>query len=323
MDLPYGARRQIVQFSVMRSQMRYRVKRRPILINAENRLIPAPVGEPKHSSQVTKRVIAEQLKLFESAGSLRVDTTEDNDTKVKGMKYYSKVAFDYIVEKKEATYQEITQEILKRYFDGVKDKTNKDDARDIRVARNVERRVYEVLNVMAAANIVSKDNKTVRFIGASVNARLQIREMNANAMKRREEVTRKKTELRNLVCQMASYRNLLERNRAAERIHGRPQSETTIPVPNIIVTTDRFTNVDVGITDDKTEYLFQFDRPFQVYDDIDLMKRLGLACGMENDLITLENIEKIKSYVPEALRPDIDQIVNTNHWPFEAFKTSR
>ncbi|KAK0393776.1 hypothetical protein QR680_000396 [Steinernema hermaphroditum] len=72
--------------------------------------------------------------------------------------------------KKEATYQEITQEILKRYFDGLKDKTKKDDARDIRVARNVERRVYEVLNVMAAANIVSKDNKTVRFIGASVNA---------------------------------------------------------------------------------------------------------------------------------------------------------
>ncbi|KAK0393774.1 hypothetical protein QR680_000396 [Steinernema hermaphroditum] len=62
---------------------------------------------------------------------------------------------------------------------------------------------------------------------------------------------------------------------------------------------------------------------FQVYDDIDLMKRLGLVCGMEKDLITLENIEKIKSCVPEALRPDIDQIVNTNHRPFEAFKTPR
>ncbi|KAK0407539.1 hypothetical protein QR680_019252 [Steinernema hermaphroditum] len=320
MDQQLSAKR-IVQLNVLRGQMAHTEKPKAVVVNANSRLVPASAMGPSRTRLIAKRVLGEEVKVFQNAGSIRTDTSVNGDAKLKGLKYFSKVVLKLLEEKKEATYSEISQELVKIHFDGMPDLKN---GEDLRTARNIERRAYDALNVLIAADLISRDNKTLRFIGnPSVNSEKEVRKLSENLIKRREEVNRKKEELRNLVCQMVSYKTLVERNRALEHVYGRPRSGSIIHSPTIFITTNKYTNVDVAVAEDKSEYLFQFDGPFELHDDVDLMKRIGLARGMENEHVSLENIEKIKSYVPEALRPFINEIVNTNQWPGEAFQAKR
>ncbi len=59
----------------------------------------------------------------------------------------------------------------------------------------------------------------------------------------------------------------------------------------------------------RTEYLFNFDQPFEIHDDIEVLKRLGLAHGLERAEVTAEQRPKVKGYLPPALRDYVDQIL--------------
>ena len=59
----------------------------------------------------------------------------------------------------------------------------------------------------------------------------------------------------------------------------------------------------------RTEYLFNFDQPFEIHDDIEVLKRLGLAHGLERAEVSKENRPKVRSCLPPALRDYVDQIL--------------
>ena len=59
----------------------------------------------------------------------------------------------------------------------------------------------------------------------------------------------------------------------------------------------------------RSEYWFNFDRPFEIHDDIEVLKRLGLAYGIERDEVPAEHVPHIKACLPPALRDYVDQIV--------------
>uniref|UniRef100_A0A915PMP4 Transcription factor DP C-terminal domain-containing protein n=1 Tax=Setaria digitata TaxID=48799 RepID=A0A915PMP4_9BILA len=60
----------------------------------------------------------------------------------------------------------------------------------------------------------------------------------------------------------------------------------------------------------RTEYLFNFDQPFEIHDDIEVLKRLGLAYGLDRGEVTDADRNKIKSYLPLSLRDYVDQIID-------------
>lgn len=59
----------------------------------------------------------------------------------------------------------------------------------------------------------------------------------------------------------------------------------------------------------RTEYWFNFDRPFEIHDDIEVLKRLGLAYGLDSGMVAPENVTHVKSCLPPALRDYVDQII--------------
>jgi hypothetical protein len=56
------------------------------------------------------------------------------------------------------------------------------------------------------------------------------------------------------------------------------------------------------------EYLFNFDGTFEIHDDIEVLKRMGLALGLDKGECTDENIAQAKRILPKALEDYVDQI---------------
>lgn len=51
------------------------------------------------------------------------------------------------------------------------------------------------------------------------------------------------------------------------------------------------------------EYLFNFDNTFEIHDDMEVLKRMGMACGLESGSCSAEDLKTARSLVPKALEP--------------------
>lgn len=49
------------------------------------------------------------------------------------------------------------------------------------------------------------------------------------------------------------------------------------------------------------EYLFNFDNMFEIHDDIEVLKRMGMAFGLESGKCTPENLKIAQTLIPKAL----------------------
>ena len=49
------------------------------------------------------------------------------------------------------------------------------------------------------------------------------------------------------------------------------------------------------------EYLFNFDNTFEIHDDIEVLKRMGMAFGLEKGQCTHGDLERARCMVPKAL----------------------
>lgn len=175
--------------------------------------------------------------------------------------------------------------------------------------KNIRRRVYDALNVLMAMNIISKEKKEIKWIGLPTNAAQECVELELEREKKMQRINLKKQQLRDLLLQQIAFKNLVERNAAAGAI---PASNALISLPFIIVNTDKKTVIDCSISNDKTEYLFNFDNTFEIHDDIEVLKRMGLAFHLENmeaQSIERAHVEKARSILPEALRSELDEMM--------------
>lgn len=67
------------------------------------------------------------------------------------------------------------------------------------------------------------------------------------------------------------------------------------------------------------EYLFKFDNTFEIHDDIEVLKRMGMALGLEKGSCTPENIARATKLVPKVLEPYVigkclNCAFNVVHW---------
>ena len=70
--------------------------------------------------------------------------------------------------------------------------------------------------------------------------------------------------------QQIAFKNLVERNKEREKREGPPPPNSAIQLPFIIVNTSKKTVIDCSISNDKMEYLFNFDDTFEIHDDMEV-----------------------------------------------------
>lgn len=176
--------------------------------------------------------------------------------------------------------------------------------------KNIRRRVYDALNVLMAINIISKEKKEIKWIGLPTNAAHECSELEKERAKRLERIKKKKTQLQDLIMRQIAFKNLIDRNQEEEN----PDPNSIIKLPFIIVNTDKNTIIDCSIASDKSEYLFKFGSTFEIHDDFEVLKRMGLTYHLENGKpLKHSDYERAQLFLPEALRPELDEMIKEKH----------
>lgn len=50
----------------------------------------------------------------------------------------------------------------------------------------------------------------------------------------------------------------------------------------------------------RSEYVFHFDQPFAIHDDLDVLKKMGMAFGLELGTCSAEDLQRAKALLPKA-----------------------
>ncbi|KAH9490289.1 Transcription factor Dp-2 [Bulinus truncatus] len=234
----------------------------------------------------------------------------------KGLRHFSMKVCEKVQTKGVTSYNEVADELVGE-FSEPQNMLSPADAVTPYDQKNIRRRVYDALNVLMAMNIISKEKKEIRWIGLPTNSAQECQHLEMEKQKRIERIKHKTQQLQELILQQIAFKNLVQRNRDLERTQGPPAPNSAIQLPFIIVNTSKKTVIDCSISNDKYEYLFKFDNTFEIHDDIEVLKRMGMAFGLERGQCTTQDLARASKMVPKSLEPYVLEMAN-NSTPFQS-----
>ncbi|XP_064794169.1 transcription factor Dp-2 isoform X2 [Oncorhynchus masou masou] len=220
------------------------------------------------------------------------------DKNGKGLRHFSMKVCEKVQKKGTTSYNEVADELVAEFTHS----TNVMATDSVYDQKNIRRRVYDALNVLMAMNIISKEKKEIRWIGLPTNSAQECQNLEVEKQKRLKRIRQKRTQLEELILQQIAFKNLVQRNKVSETSSlAPPPSGSVIQLPFIILNTDVRTVIDCSISSDKCEYLFNFDNTFEIHDDIEILKRMGMSLGLESGKCTADNLIVAKSLIPRSL----------------------
>ncbi|XP_062603640.1 transcription factor Dp-1-like isoform X1 [Saccostrea cucullata] len=225
----------------------------------------------------------------------------------KGLRHFSMKVCEKVQRKGVTSYNEVADELVTEFSDPRNLASPSDQAYD---QKNIRRRVYDALNVLMAMNIISKEKKEIKWIGLPTNSAQECQNLEIEKQKRLERIKHKTQQLQELILQQIAFKNLVQRNRELGKTQGPPPQNSAIQLPFIIVNTSKKTVIDCSISNDKYEYLFNFDNTFEIHDDIEVLKRMGMALNLEKGQCTTQDVNKAVKMVPKALEPYVIDLAN-------------
>ncbi|XP_011151845.1 transcription factor Dp-1 isoform X3 [Harpegnathos saltator] len=225
----------------------------------------------------------------------------------KGLRHFSMKVCEKVKKKGTTSYNEVADELVGEFTNPAHINSLTDQQYD---QKNIRRRVYDALNVLMAMNIISKEKKEIRWLGLPTNSLQECAALEKDKKKKIDRIKAKTQQLHQLILSHISFKNLVERNRSNESVRGSPKPNSAIQLPFLIVNTSKKTVIDCSISNDKTEYLFNFNDKFEIHDDIEVLKQMGLAFGLEKGECTEENLRKAKSMVPKSLEKYVEQLAS-------------
>ncbi|EGD79259.1 hypothetical protein PTSG_09983 [Salpingoeca rosetta] len=223
----------------------------------------------------------------------------------RGLKHFSTCVCQKVQEKGVTTYNEVADELVRE-----QQSQAMADGDTTSEPKNIRRRVYDALNVLMALNIISKERKEIKWIGLPTNSEQEYKQYEELKAKKLESIRRANEQLNDLILQQIAFKNLIKRNEQREQEQpGGVGDASKVQLPFIVVNTSKDAVVDCFMSHDRTEYLFKFNTPFEIHDDVDILKRMGLAFGIEEGTCTDEEVEEAKKMIPTALAPFLEDMV--------------
>ncbi|XP_054981688.1 transcription factor Dp-2 isoform X8 [Sorex araneus] len=253
-----------------------------------------------------------QTHIAEATGWVPGKRSKKGDKNGKGLRHFSMKVCEKVQRKGTTSYNEVADELVSEFTNSNNHLAADSQAYD---QKNIRRRVYDALNVLMAMNIISKEKKEIKWIGLPTNSAQECQNLEIEKQRRIERIKQKRAQLQELLLQQIAFKNLVQRNRQNEHQNqGPPALNSTIQLPFIIINTSRKTVIDCSISSDKFEYLFNFDNTFEIHDDIEVLKRMGMSFGLESGRCSLEDLRLAKSLVPKALEGYVTDISTGPAW---------
>ena len=212
------------------------------------------------------------------ANVTHVPTSQSNQQLDKGLRHFSAKVCAKVEAKGITTYNEVADDLVQEI--GLE--IGKCDH------KNIRRRVYDALNVLMAIDIICKEKKEIRWLGLPNEAADDLKALEAERAALQERINEKNRNLKEVLRRCISLKNLIDRN-ASDQHH---QQGDKLPLPFILISAARDCHVHCEMLEDRTQYFFEFNTAFQINEDIELMRLMGLDTA---------RIERIKSFFPKEL----------------------
>lgn len=204
------------------------------------------------------------------------------------LRYISSQVCKIVESKGITTYNEVANELVidaMKLFDGehCHEKKKKDHE------KNIRRRVYDALNVLLATDIISKtkekDNreKTIHWKGYPTTVSSDLVTLEKEKETIYAEIEKKKRCLQELLVQNVCFQNLENRNKRL-KLRERSKEEDRIPLPFIVVNAAENAVIQCEMNQDQTDVMFDFNMPFEIHDDNEILKKLGMSQTSYQDL---------------------------------------
>ena len=274
--------------------------------NKPSSVMTGQASTPTFSSPSTQIENLANRSSGKRAAEIDFETFSDSkrrktDKDRKGLRHFSMKVCEKVKAKGFTSYNEVAEELVAELTDPRCNSPSDDQ-------KNIKRRVYDALNVLMAMNIISKEKKEIRWLGLPTNSVQEAYSLESEKSKRIDRIKDKTRQLQDLIIQQIAFKNLVERNQEQEQRSGEPTPNSSIQLPFIIVSTKNGTVVDVQISNDKDEWLFDFTDVFEINDDMEVLRRMDMDLGLERGQVTEEDLEKAKSMVPKVLEPYVVQL---------------
>ncbi|EFC41842.1 predicted protein [Naegleria gruberi] len=180
-----------------------------------------------------------------------------------GLRHFSFKVCELVQRKKTTTINDVADELVQAEL---QDEDSKSDD------KNIRRRVYDALNVLMALNIISKDKKEIKWKGLPVDSQKECEALNQIKLQRLEMIQKKTQQLQELEKQHRSLSSLCQRNSSMNFAESK-----RIELPFIIVHTSKSTQIECEMDENRSEVFFNFDKPFEIHDDNEILYRLNLG----------------------------------------------
>lgn len=228
-----------------------------------------------------------------------------------GLRICAKDVCDKVFEKGRTTYFEVANEI-------VGDSLGTGDVDE----KNLKRRVYDALNVLMALNIVHKERnkeKTISWVGLPTSGNSEQKShLQTEKLTLQRRVKHKEGVLKELLLQHVAFKRLLERNRRNEDEKEKKHSKAVVQLPFIVVNMSRETKIDCSISEDQFEYHIKFNKCFELHDELEILKLLGLADPQNAELMLPKKLQHYLSSEPQmggssSLSASLTSRLSSNH----------
>lgn len=227
----------------------------------------------------------------------------------KGLRHFSLKVCEKVEARNTTTYNEVASLLVKDLTDP---ETVGLDGNKVYDEKNVRRRVYDALNVLLAIGIISKEKKTIQWVGLPSGVFEDMRELAAEREERRERLGRKREYLAELLQELVCLKNLEALN-TTPCPAGRALPEHRLHLPFVVVQTQTRggstagePNILIEITDDRRQAVFSFSDTFRIAEDKEIVRALGLAeiSRWELDRLLPEHMASV--YPAELVRESPD-----------------
>ncbi|KAL0479484.1 hypothetical protein AKO1_007661 [Acrasis kona] len=249
----------------------------PASSTATTKKVKKNASSPTHQASGSRNVGSSS-----SSGS---SSTKDSTRANKGLRHFSMKVCEQVQHRGTTTYNDVATELVNEIMD--QNQTTNSKPHD---AKNIRRRVYDALNVLMALNIISKDKKEIRWKGLPVNYHQEYDNLKGQKQQHSDNIAMKEQQFNELLRQQRALSNLYTRNIQPEFADGNPRVE----LPFIIVQTANETLIECEMDQEGTEVYFNFNQPFEIHDDNEILYRLGL----DEEIYTYPNLVEQLNQMP-------------------------
>lgn len=198
------------------------------------------------------------------------------DKASKGLRHLSLRVCQKVEQKGRTTYGEVADELVSEILG----ETGEDDQSFDE--KNIRRRVYDALNVLLAMDMIMKDKKEISWVGLPSHTQIGLDAIRVKKADKLECIKRKRERYHELCEQMCAYQRVIRRNTQS----GPVAEEKRIYMPFIVVKTSKQNNIDCEVTEDYQEIFFNFSSDFEILNDMEILKKMGMHLPEEAPLHT-------------------------------------